>query len=587
MTDNPDEGKASQVGIGERIVQAIDHSTASLTEITYENVWPRPVEQAVIDTAWQKLAEMPLDSLPVTGSLPTSSRLPALVRNPSFVDREAELRRIAVLLKGSELATAAVAGLGGKGKSQLAIEFVYRYGHYFRGSVFWLSFANEDAITAEVAACHTALGQELRLDATTLPPAGQVQLVLSAWQNALPRLLVFDNCEEERLLAKWRPSSGGCRILITSHRADWHPDLRVQVLHLDVLPRAESKALLGKYCAELLDADREAIADELGDLPLALYLTGKYLQEYQESPLGEPAAYLASLRRITPLHHPSLAAEELTYTTGHVQNVERTFSASYERLNPSNSIDVAALKLLARAAYFAPGEPIPRDLLRATMGEPDNDLLEGTVVKALQRLGTLGLLDKQQRNFYRMHRLLTVFVKERGASTDTKAQSDVEHVMLERAQQLNSAGDPAPLLALQRHLREVTNTALESKSELAAELCNELGMHLRSIAAYSQAETYLQRALAIREHMLGPKHHQVATSLYNLAWLYQDQGKYEQAKPLYERALRIREQTLGAEHPGLVSILENYASLLRKMKRKAEAAKLEERAKAIRVKFPS
>jgi hypothetical protein len=419
VTDNADEENATQRATGNYIAQASGGSQASVS--VYENVWPRPVEQAVIDAALQQLGELPLVGLPAVGSFPPGSRLPAFRRNPSFVDREVELCWVAALLKGDELATVAVTGLGGMGKSQLATEFVYRYGRYFRGGVFWLSFADEVAIPTGVTTCCTALGQELRLDASTLPPADQVQLVLSAWQNALPRLLIFDNCEEERLLAQWRPSMGGCRILLTSRRADWHPDLGVQRLPLEVLPRAESKALLGKYCAELEDADRDAIANELGDLPLALYLAGMYLQEYQESPLGEPATYLASLRK-TKLHHPSLVNEELTYSTGHVQNVERTFTVSYERLNPSNTIDGAALKVLARAASFAPGEPIPRDLLRATMVSPEDEQLEAVVVKALRRLDALGLLDRQQGESYRMHRLVAMFVRERSDSSDTQAE---------------------------------------------------------------------------------------------------------------------------------------------------------------------
>ncbi|MFL5658320.1 MAG: hypothetical protein ACJ8CB_29575 [Ktedonobacteraceae bacterium] len=63
-----------------------------------------------------------------------------------------------------------------------------------------------------------------------------MQLVLSAWQNALPRLLIFDNCEEERLLTRWRPPMGGCRILLTSRRAAWHPDLEVDEPNISIIP---------------------------------------------------------------------------------------------------------------------------------------------------------------------------------------------------------------------------------------------------------------------------------------------------------------------------------------------------------------
>ncbi len=83
---------------------------------------------------------------------------------------------------------------------------------------------------------------------------------------------------------------------------------------------------------------------------------------------------------------------------------------------------------------------------------------------------------------------------------------------------------------------------------------------------------------------MGAEHPGVATSLNNLAALYQAQGRYGDAEPLYKRSLAIREKALGAEHPDVAQSLENYAALLRKTGRDAAAAKLEARAKAIRAK---
>ncbi len=76
----------------------------------------------------------------------------------------------------------------------------------------------------------------------------------------------------------------------------------------------------------------------------------------------------------------------------------------------------------------------------------------------------------------------------------------------------------------------------------------------------------------------------MATSLNNLALLYQDQGKYTEAEPLYERSLAIREKALGPEHPDVAASLENYAALLRRTARADEAERMEAPAKAIRAK---
>jgi hypothetical protein len=88
---------------------------------------------------------------------------------------------------------------------------------------------------------------DLHPDFARLPLPDQVRLVRAAWQEPAPRLLVFDNCEDERLLAAWRPSSGGSRVLLTSRRGRWSKSLGLQALPLDVLERDESLALLREF----------------------------------------------------------------------------------------------------------------------------------------------------------------------------------------------------------------------------------------------------------------------------------------------------------------------------------------------------
>jgi hypothetical protein len=142
----------------------------------------------------------------------------------------------------------------GYGKTQLAAEFVHRYGQFFSGGVFWLSFADAAAVTAEVAACG-GMGLIDRPDFSELKLEDQLRLVLAAWQSPLPRLLVFDNCEDEALLNDWRPPTGGCHVLVTSRHAEWDAALGVQALPLDVLPREESIALLRKLRPDLAEDD--------------------------------------------------------------------------------------------------------------------------------------------------------------------------------------------------------------------------------------------------------------------------------------------------------------------------------------------
>ena len=120
------------------------------------------------------------------------------------------------------------------------------------------------------------------------------------------------------------------------------------------------------------------------------------------------------------------------------------------------------------------------------------------------------------------------------------------------------------------------------ESDVAADLLLKTANYLHDRAQYEQAEPLHQRALDIREKALGPDHPNTATSLNNLAALYDNQGRYEQAEPLYQRALAILEKARPC-HPNLASCLDNYAALLQQMGRETEAAEMKERAKAIRV----
>ncbi len=558
-----EEPTSRQIARGSGIAQASGGSTAIVAN--YEYAPPSPVDADTLAAARQQLATLPLEEVPEPAPLPHGSSTMLPQQNPSFVGREEELKALAASLKAGDttaigqVRTAAATGLGGIGKTQLASEFAHRYGQYFAGGVYWLSFADESVVPGEVAACGGAGGMELRPDFGMLDLGDQVRLVMSAWQSELPRLLVFDNCEEEAVLARWRPRTGGCRVMVTSRRDQWDRKLGVRALPLEVLSREESIVLLREHRPDLSagDLDLDAIARELGDLPLALELAGGYLERYQFE--LTPVSYLAQLRRPDLLEHRSLQEGGISLT-GHEKSVARTFALSYDRLNTADPTDALAVALLARAARFAPGEPIPRDLLRSVLDLPDDDpdamLRAGDAVR---RLVELGLLQAEEAGALRVHRLIAAFV--RGAVADAEAQAAVERTLLEVVGNLIDEGYPAPLLILQPHLRAATDSAQEREDEQAALLCNQLGYYLQMIGEYAEARPLYERALEIYEKVLGPEHPDTASSLNNLAGLLKDQGEYAEARPLYERALEICERVLGPEHPNTNVIRWNLASL--------------------------
>src|SRR6266850_2944483 len=553
----------------------------------YAPATPRPVDPDTLAAAEQQLAALPLATIPDLAPLPEGSCLP-FSQNPLFVGREADLRCLAQVLKRNGIAAigqiAAVTGLGGLGKTQLAVEFVHRYGPYFAGGIFWLNFATPEVIPHEVAACGGAGGMQLHPDFSSLPLEERVHLVQRAWQSSLPRLLVFDNCEDQELIVKWRPVSGGCRVLLTSRRASWEASLGITTLPLDVLPRVHSIALLHKFRPDLADSDPDldAIATELGDLPLALHLAGSFLARYRQA--VTPAAYLAQLQQPDLLEHPSLQGWQLTRDlspTQHEQHVARTFALSYDRLDSTDSTDASALALLVRAAHFAPGQPIPRPLLLATVTgaeEASGEVLQAE--DALRRLQDLGLLESDAMGAIRLHRLLAVFV--RAVIHDAAAQTAVADALLTEANRLFRAGYPGPLLALYPHLQTMVEAVPSREEARTARLEAALGTALYILGDYTGAQPVSEHTLALTERVLGPEHPDTATSLNNLATLYQSQGRYEAAEPLYQRALAITERVLGADHPDTATSLNNLAELYYAQGRYSEAEPLLQRALALR-----
>ncbi|NCC30646.1 MAG: tetratricopeptide repeat protein [Chloroflexia bacterium] len=519
-------------------------------------------------SVFPSLAQMPTAGrLPRPALLPPGSVLP-FPPNPHFVGRTAELFALAAHLKGGAVAVTqvpptALVGPGGIGKTQLAIEFAHRFGRFFAGGVFWLSFADPGAVPAVIAACGGSRGLGLRPDFAQLSLDEQVHLVQAAWHAEMLRLVIVDNCEHADLLSRWLPRHGGCRVLITSRRTGWEAGLRLATLQLGLLGRAESMQLLRRYCptSQLRDEELVAIAAELDDLPLALHLAGSYLARGVDT--LTPSQYLAELRQtLVTAHagsvsHPSLTGRgphgrPFPTPTGHLNHLEQTFALSLNRLDRNTSRDAVAYHLLLRAAWFAPGEPIPVALLSATLADQPDQAIIGSALRRLLDTGLLFASNAVGADTIRLHRLIVAFLRR---LDDPEAQHAVETALLAHVRSLNDALDEPTLLCLQPHLRAVTETALQRGDALAAALSYELSRHLGEVEVYEDATVFNQRSLALREQLSGKDAPQIAENLHYAGELRDWQGDYPGARPYHERALAIRRRTLGPAHPATATSL--------------------------------
>jgi tetratricopeptide (TPR) repeat protein len=533
--------------------------------------WRTATRPAEAETS---LASVPTDVLPPHGSLPAGSHMP-LHPNPLFVGRDQELLHLASALSGADRTVSlgqvvASTGLGGLGKTQLAVEFVHRYGRFFAGGVYWFSFASAEEIPLQVAACAGP-------DADGMSLEKRLKVVHDAWQSPVPRLLVFDNCEDETLLDAWRPSSGGCRLLVTSRRSHWSPTLGVHVLPLDLLPRTDSIELLCRYRPEVAidDPGLQAIAHQLGDLPLALHLAGSYLRTYSvETSLEE---YLIELSQPAIVHHASLLGkglEDSPSPTRHVQSLAQTFAVCLARLDNEHEEDRTAIALLVRMACLAPGEAVPRDLLNRTLQSASAMLR----ADGLRRLRAVGLV-QVGHGWLRMHRLLVHFVRQEGLDPNAQAAVDVAVMTCGTDAEEGRLTGPA-LAGVIPHLIDVASGDTNDELRMA-ERCNAAGVALHYTGDLGAARPWLTRAVQIRERMLGQNHPHTATSITKLAVLLWAQGELDSARSLNERALAIREGTLGPDDPAIAESLYNLAGLLRIQGEPGMARPLLERALAI------
>ena len=617
-----DEGKPRMNAEGKLIAQAMGPgSTANAVAIEYAHVRPTKVDPAVLAEARRLLAELPLDRVPDPGGMPAGSKPPPMRPNRLLVGRDEDLKALAAKITddANGPATVAVSGIGGVGKTQLVGEFAHRYGRYFAGGVFWLNLSDPESIKEEVAACGGAGAMDLRPEFHTLPLEARVAAVMGEFHGDLPRLVVLDDCADGPTLDATRPKTGGCRVLATARGPMGDPALGVAAVALDTLDRGASVELLRAYrdgagandeaLVEVLDE----IAAELGDLPLALDLAGRYLRRYRH--ITDPGGYLRELRSADVLDHPSLRGAEGVSPTGHVMDVGRTFVVSLRRLDRGDETDRLAIRLLARAARFAPGEPIDRRLLLSALGPED----EGAAVQqrqereeALLRLVELGLVGESEAGPVRMHKLVAEFASRE--VEDAEAQADVERAVADAALEAARSGRPVTLEPLMPHLRHAVDAAGNRDIESAYLARFALGLallaqgypteavpHLRSGVEYNAARLRAARrtgpehddllwlvmrqendlavaleragdrqgALAMHEVLLEERranlpqpHEDVASTLLNIGKLQNERGLLHEVGPRYEEALAIREAVLArmpADHPERRQILRDLA----------------------------
>jgi tetratricopeptide (TPR) repeat protein len=467
----------------------------------------------------------------------------------------------------------ALHGMGGIGKTRLAIEFAWRHARDYSALLF------VSAETPEIL--HTSLASlaaTLNLPQQNEPEDPVKIAAVLAWLAANSNwLLILDNVDDEKAagaVSALLPKLANGKTLITA-RYDRFPPA-VQILRLGVLgPEAARDFLLARTEAgRREDEDDSALAAELaealGYLALALEQAGAFIAA-QRITFERYLAYWRDERaRVVDWFDKTASG------SNHDKGLAAVWTTSVVRLSPP------ARRLFDRIAFLAP-EPIPEFLLEVQV--PDAEPLDARA--ALGELYAYSLTapteieGRYRQPAFVVHRLVQDFAL---CSMSEKREDE----MLREALAWTNAvfdGDPGDVRNWPRldplavHAQTITETAYGAGiAEPTARLINQVAQLFLAQARNLEAEPLMRRALEIDERNNGPDHPKVARDLNNLASLLQYASRLDDAEPLMRRALDIVEKNLGPDHANVAVLLNNLAQLLQSTNRFSEAEPLMRRA---------
>ena len=192
-------------------------------------------------------------------------------RNKDFTGRNREMTLLEESLKKGQYSAITNTGMGGVGKSQLALEYAYRHEKEYE-MLYWIRSEDMGTIKSDLR----MLGLEMGIAEDFLKD----DLVISTMKGVLEKrkgwLLVFDNAEDPKALAAVMPQRGG-HIIVTSRNKNWDRSVSV-----DVFSKEEALRYLQKISGVSgQEEELKLLAEELGYLPLALTQAGAYIRRQQ------------------------------------------------------------------------------------------------------------------------------------------------------------------------------------------------------------------------------------------------------------------------------------------------------------------
>lgn len=522
-------------------------------------------------------------------------------RNLAFTGRERLLVTVRETLQSGDRAVVqALRGMGGVGKTQVAIEYAHLFGDVY-DLVWWVNAESAGLIGEQFA----SLGSDLGCADPAAPLEEVRRAVLSALRERGNWLLVFDNAARVEDIAEWLPGETG-HVLITSRAHGWD-EIAVSV-EVGVLDRPESVAMLRRRLNRLSLEDADQVAEVTGDLPLAMAQAAGYMAR-----TGMPAAEYVGLLK-------DRAAGVLA--EGRPASYPRSLAAVIElALGQLQEQDGAAAGIAAVCAFLAPA-PVPAGWfakaapnLPIPLAVAAADSL--TWRRVLAALGDSALARVDQGGL-EMHRLTQAVIRDR-LSAQKAAAVTAQAAAILAANHPGDTRDPATwaswarllshLLALQPadstdpELRSLAVDAIWYLSrrgdaggaytlawQLHRSWQDQFGPHdphvllasgalaesLRGLKRYPEARELNEANFKLLRAALGPDHPETLASAHDLAVDLRRIGNLEASRELDEDTLARRRKSLGTDHPDSLTSAGNLAITLRELGELLEARKLQE-----------
>lgn len=483
--------------------------------------------------------------------------------------READLARLHKAFNGNQTQAVALVqtihGIGGIGKTQTAISYANTYRREYGGGIWFFQAEREEQLATEYA----DLAERLRLpEAAQNDPITKIYAVCQHLRNTDRRwLLVFDNAQRTHDFTNYLPGSDNCDVLLTSRSNNWHDIANVQPL--DVLNPEPAASLLMERSGDRDKTAANALAKDLGYLPLALEQAGAYIRKNAAS--GETLAKYLSALRENPAGQLGRGA---TLAGRYDQIVANTWARTFEAIYLENP---AASQALIICAFLDP-ERIPLKLLlspSACLPEILNSTLQckngySEIVSILTEYSMLTGSRPNSDQSFNIHRLVQAVIRGTLEREEISFWSNIVIGIMTTQYPVEITTSETIIKADALYAHVITSAThaihLGLESVRCANLLSTTALTMASQHRYALALPPLKRSLAAFEKIFAntPNHPVVAMCNSNLGYVLQAQGSPGNALTYYKRALAMQKEIHGdnSNHPMLAMSLTDLGFVL-------------------------